>query len=399
MIGKRLISVLLAVFALVAAYGQDTSVQENKKARLEKEIAIIDAQLKETSTKSTSALTQLNLIRTNIENRKALVAESDREIARIDGQIKECQREIDKIQGRLDTLSAYYSKLVRSAYKNRDAKVWYMYVLASDNVGQAFRRLGYLRTLSSRMNTQAEKISRTKAELEAEKEKLTLLREDAKAARDLKAQEVKNLQKEEAKAKSLVDTLNKQKSKYQKELSAKRKQVEALNKEIERLIREATAPPKQTSKNKNTKAKPKTEIDEALDAEFAKNKGKLPWPADGPIVDKYGQRNHPVYTNIKLPFNSGIGIAVEPGTKVKAVFDGEVKKIVVMAGYNQCVLVQHGNYFSLYCKLKSVSVKAGDKVKTGQEIGVVDTIGDETQVHLQIWKGSTPQNPELWLKP
>ena len=129
------------------------------------------------------------------------------------------------------------------------------------------------------------------------------------------------------------------------------------------------------------------------------NKGKLPWPADGPVVDHFGQRYHPVYTNLKLPFNNGVTVALPAGTEIKAVFDGVVKQIVVMPGYNKCVLVQHGNYFSFYCKLGTVSVKAGDKVKTGQVVGTVDTIGGETQLHFQIWSGRTPQNPETWLRP
>ena len=91
-------------------------------------------------------------------------------------------------------------------------------------------------------------------------------------------------------------------------------------------------------------------------------------------------------------------IALDKGARVKAVFDGVVKQIVVMPGYNQCVLIQHGNWFSFYCKLQSTSVKAGDKVKTGQVIGVVDTINGDTQLHFQIWQKQTPQNPELWLR-
>ena len=150
-------------------------------------------------------------------------------------------------------------------------------------------------------------------------------------------------------------------------------------------------------KGKSTaKRKP---IDYTLAKKFEANKGKLPWPADGPVVDHFGQRFHPVYTNLKLPFNNGVTIALAAGTEIKAVFDGDVKQIVVMPGYNKCVLVQHGNYFSFYCKLGTVSVKAGDKVKTGQVVGTVDTIGGETQLHFQIWSGRTPQNPETWLRP
>ena len=147
----------------------------------------------------------------------------------------------------------------------------------------------------------------------------------------------------------------------------------------------------------DTSKKPQP-IDYKLAESFAANKGKLPWPAEGPVVDKFGQHYHPVFTRLKLPFNNGINIALAKNTEVKAIFDGVVKQIVVMPGYNQCVLVQHGNYFSFYCKLKSTGVKAGDKIKTGQKIGIVDTINGDTQLHLQIWKGQSPQNPELWLR-
>ena len=99
-----------------------------------------------------------------------------------------------------------------------------------------------------------------------------------------------------------------------------------------------------------------------------------------------------------MPFNNGIGISLSPGTYVNSVFDGEVKRVIMMPGYNKCVLVQHGNYFSFYCKLGQVSVKAGDKVKTGQTIGQVDTIDGQAMLHLQIWKEKTPQNPEAWLR-
>ena len=387
----RLIMLSLAAALALAGevYAQDTRAQENKKARLEKEIALLDKQLKENKSKSGNALSALNLVQKKVEGRKALVAESDAEIKQLSSRISLMQKETDKIQRRLDTLTMYYSRLVRNAYRNRDSKVWYMYILASENVGQAFRRVGYLRGLSSQMNTQARKISETKAELEAETAKLNALKEEAQKLRAARQAEVKSLQKEEAQAQGLVNTLKKEQNKYQKQLNAKKKQVEDLNKEIARIIREAA---------KGGKGGKKKPVDLTLDKEFAKNKGKLPWPAEGPVVESFGQHNHPVFKKVKLPFNNGVTIAVEPGTTVKAVFDGEVRQIVVMPGYNKCVLVQHGGYFSFYCKLGNVKVKAGEKIKTGQAIGTVETIGGESQLHFQIWKDTTPQNPELWLR-
>ena len=165
MMKKLLINIIAAAAMLVSLSlsAQDTRVQESRKAKLEKEIALIDKQLKENAAKSSNALSTLTLVRKKVADRKELVAESDREIAALTGRINAKQKDVDRVQARLDTLSLYYSKLVKSAYKNRDSKVWYMYILASENVGQAFRRAGYLRNLSAEMNRQGEKIIDTKS--------------------------------------------------------------------------------------------------------------------------------------------------------------------------------------------------------------------------------------------
>lgn len=393
-ISALMVSMIMFMAVLPCSFAQNTRTQENKRAKLEKEIAVINRQLKDNSKKSSSALSSIKLIQKKISNRNALISESDREIRELERSISGKQKEIDALNERLDTLTLYYERLVRNAYKNRDAKVWYMYIFASENIGQAMRRTGYLRNLSSQMNIQANRIMETKAELEAENEKLTQMKESAQQLRKERQAEVNSLKSEENESQRLVSQLKKDRRKYEKDLAAKKKQVEALNREIERIIREAT---KGSGKGTSSKTG-RTEIDQALDAEFARNKGRLPWPADGPIIDRFGQHYHPVYTSVKLPFNNGVTIAVAPGTQIKAVFNGVVKQIVIMPGYNKCVLVQHGNYFSFYCKLGNVSVKPGDKIKTGDVIGTVDTLDGETQLHLQIWQGSKPQNPELWLK-
>lgn len=394
----RINAVVSRIFALLlmfqvnafVSFAQDTRAQQSKKSRLEKEIAAIDKQLKDNAMQSKNAMTALTLTRQKIEARKALVEDSDREIAVLRGKIGEKQKEVDRLQGRLDTLSVYYGKLVKSAYRNRDSKVWYMYILASENLGQAFRRAGYLKNLSTEMNRQGEKIKETRAVLQDEMDSLAVMRNQAQALRAKRAADVELLRKEELQSQTYVAQLKRNRSKYQKDLAAKKKQVEALNREIERIIAASM-------RGKGT-GKIKQPVDMKLDSEFSKNKGRLPWPADGPVVDHFGQHYHPVFKSVKLPFNNGVNIALPKDAPVKAVFDGVVKQIVVMPGYNKCVLVQHGNYFSFYCKLGSTAVKPGDKVKTGQIVGTVDTIDGMNQLHFQIWKGTTPQNPELWLR-
>ena len=393
---------LLMLCLAVPAGAQDTSAQRSRRDRLEQEIAIIDGQLRDNATRNSNALNTLTLVQQKIDLRRGLIKEGEAEIARLDGEIRRKQMRIDSLQVRLDTMTFYYNKLVKGAYKNRDARVWYMYILASDNLAQGLRRYSFLKNLSREMNSQGVKIKEAKSVLEGEREQLAGLRSEAAALQQERLAEMERLKREEATAQQTIQVLKKEKSKYQSQLNSKRKEVEALNKEIARIIAEAMKPAATSSSKKNTKnadAKKAEPIDYTLAKEFASNKGKLPWPAEGPVVEKFGAQYHPVYTQLKLPDNEGISIALSSGTQVKAVFDGVVKSVIVQPGYNKCVLVQHGDYFTFYCKLGTVSVKAGDKVSTGQVLGAVEPIGGSTQLHFQLWSSKGPQNPIPWLRP
>ena len=176
---------------------QDVSRHEAEKARLEKEIAILDRQLAENSDRSKDALAQLTLIRKKISSRKALIAENDRQIRAYSDEIYSAQRQINRLQAREDTLTEHYSRLVRSAYRNRDVKIWYMYILASENLGQAFRRFSYFRELSSQMKAQAKEIREIRSELESEKARLQELKAEAEKVRARRQNELKSLQQEE----------------------------------------------------------------------------------------------------------------------------------------------------------------------------------------------------------
>lgn len=397
------LNIFLALFLLLAvsvrASAQDTSLQESKRAALEKEIAQLEQQIAENVSRSSSALNDLTLIRRQVEARKALLAESEREIGRISDSIGVTSANIASLQARIDTLTLYFERLVRSAYRNRDARVWYVYILSSRNFGQATRRYSYLKNLSETMNGEAAEVKRMRAGLELELSRLDSLKTEATQLRDERAAELARLRAEEERSDNLVSQLNRYRTRYQRQLATKRRQVEDLNREIERIIAEYMAAQEAKEKEAEKTGRPAAAVDYKLAAEFESNKGRLPWPADGPVLEKFGRHNHPVYTNIVMPFNNGISIGLAKGSAVKAVFDGEVRNVIAMPGYNMCVLVQHGNFFSFYCKLGQVSVKAGDKVSTGKVIGIVDTIDGQTQLHFQIWKGKSPQNPEIWLRP
>lgn len=388
----RKIAALIAAITLFAASSsaQDTSAQQKRLRQLQKDIEVLDSQIATATKQTGDALTRLSLIRTKVSARRELVDESSREIEEYNRTINRQQLQIDKIQARVDTLSLYYSKLVRSAYKSRDTKSWYMYILASESLTQAFRRLSYFRSLAGELKIQAEKLVEARTELEIQQNRMKNLKAGAVTLKDAREKDLASLKAEENQASKLASQLRKDKTKYVSQLNAKRKEVEKVNREIERLI---------TSKTKGTSSKTPPPIDYTLDSEFSKNQGKLPWPAEGPIVSGFGVNYHPDFANIKMPQNNGIDIALGKDATVSAVFDGTVCHVAVLPIYGECVLVQHGGYFTFYCKLRSVGVKVGDKVKTGQTIALADTKNGTTQLHFEIWKGTTPQNPKGWLRP
>lgn len=396
---KWLVILTLALACSLPAAGQKTSMKklESQRAQLEKDIALLNKKLDQNAKNKDAALSNLSLLKSKIKTREKLIAGCDQTIRLLDDSIAVCQRQLNNLQARHDTLSLYYGRLVRGAYKNRDSRLWYMYILSSESIGQGFKRASYLRGMSAEMSAQALRIRETSAQLAVEKERLDGLRKEATDMRRKVVGERKSLKVEEDDANKLVTQLGKDRKKYQQQLQEKNRQKQALNKKIADLIKKESqkaAKGSNTSGNKTTS----TAVDTKLSAEFAANKGRLPWPVEGAIVERFGKHHHPVYTNVELPQNNGVTLAVRPGAQAKAVFNGKVTQIVVLPGYNQCVLVNHGAYFTLYSKLKSVSVKVGDPVTTGQVVGTVDSIGGEDLFHFELWNGTTPQNPENWLR-
>ncbi len=398
---RKFLLIGLLILCAVSAGAQNSSVKrlESQRAQLEKDIELLNRKLSQNSKSSSEALSSLTLVRRKISAREQLIASYDQTLKLLNDSLRICQRELNRVQARRDTLAYYYSRLVKGAYKNRDSRLWYMYVLSSNSVGQAFNRFGYLRNLSSQMSQQALKLKEAEAELQVQKTRLNKLKAEAEKVRKKVVDERTQLRAEEGDASKMVDKLKKDRKTYEKQLKEKNRQKQELNRKIADMIRQQTKKQSSGGGKKGAGSKTtSTTVDTKLSNEFAANRGKLPWPVEGTIVERFGKHNHPVYQNVQLPQNNGVTLVVRRGAPVKAVFNGTVSQIVVLPGYNQCVLVSHGEYFTLYSKLKSVSVKAGQKITTGQEVGTVDTIGGEDLFHFELWKGSDPQNPENWLK-
>jgi septal ring factor EnvC (AmiA/AmiB activator) len=387
---KRILLILAMLLTCLGSSAQDTSRQTEQKKQLEEEIEFINKQLKEILSKEKASTLELTLISKKISNRKIIIEGIDKGIAEIGRSINAKNQSIQTLQREIDTLESYYARLVRNTYKNRDTKVWFMYLFASESIGQGYRRFSYLKNLSDVVNAQGVKIKEKQAQLELEKRELENMKMKAEATRAEREQEYKELLREETMSRQVADNLAKSRKQQMRELEKKRQHVEKLNREIESILSQAL-------KAQQKEQKP---IDYTLSGMFEQNKGKLPWPvAKGVVIGKYGVHYHPVYKNLKLPENNGIDISTSKNAEVLCVFDGVVKQIIMMPGYNQCVLIQHGTYFTFYCKLKKVNVKTGDKVATGEPIGILNEEGNTSELHFQIWKGTTKQNPAVWLRP
>ena len=196
--------------------------------------------------------------------------------------------------------------------------------------------------------------------------------------------ELASLGKDETQYKASSEKFRNEASKQNK------KKIEQLQQRIQRLIeaesRKHKAQPRSAAQN---------EYIAKLSGQFDQNRGKLPYPVRGVIVDGYGKHAHAVRQSVTVN-NTGINIAAEAGAPVKAVFEGEVSVVFFVPGMNNAVMIRHGDYVTVYANLEAVGVKTGDRVALNQTIGKLPA--DDAFLHFEIWKDQQNLNPELWLR-
>lgn len=400
------------------AFAQTREIEDRREKikSLEADIDYLDRQILSTQKKQKNTMDELVLVQRKIANRKKLLAELDVEIKSQTREMANIQKNISVLARRLDTLEHYYRNMVHNAYKHRDTKVWFMYILASESMDQGYRRWSYLKNYSRTINGQAEKIRELKEERTVQLKKLEQLKSNNLKQLKLRTAEYNKLAKEEQQSRAVAQSLKKKQSQYKSQLNKKKQEASRLAKEVERMIaaeikrqQELERKAKQIQEHKKADPQKQQDIGRVdfeeytantkLSGSFSLNKGKLPYPvAQGVVVEQFGVHPHPTLKNVNLPFNNGINISTRPGSSVRVVFDGVVKQVIAIPGYNQCVLVQHGQYFTFYCKLAKVGVKVGDKLSTGNAIGTLESGGSTAILHFELWNGTNKQNPELWLK-
>ncbi|MDR1554248.1 MAG: peptidoglycan DD-metalloendopeptidase family protein [Prevotellaceae bacterium] len=381
------------LFASVVLFSQSAEEKLKKsKADTEKEIEKLTKQLSAKTKAKQSESTQAALLHSRIEQRKKLINDTDIQIAITESEIEKKNKKINDIKFQINRLKEAYSELVVNIYTNRKKATWLMYVFASEDFSQAYRRLKYLQSYADVVVIQARKIEQTNQQLAKEIALLSDKMQELNNYKSERKQEIERLAQDEAAAKRILNKLKNEEAKLKKQLQRKNTELANLNKKIEELLKKEIAKDKSTGFSK-------LPVNVKLSADFVANRGRLPWPvSQGKITGSFGTRFHPVYKNIKIE-SKGIDISTVVGENVLATFDGVVVGVLPVAGMNMCVIVRHGEYLTIYCKLGSVNVKNGAAVKTGTVLGRVAARNDEDgpQLHFELCKEYTFLNPQLWL--
>lgn len=387
------------------SFSQTRKDLESKKAQLQKEIELTNKLLEETQMDKKTTLNQLKTLRRKISIREELIRTINTELGMLDTQISTTADSIVVLEAQLKRLKGEYAKMIYFAYKNQNAYQRLMFLFAAEDFNQAYKRMKYLQQYSAHRKMQAEQILSTTEELNQKKAELEARKNQKNALLGNEIAEKKNLASEQNQQEGLAKNLQAKEKKLKQDLKTKQEAAARLNRAIEDVIRREIEAAKKRAEAEGKKATPGTSAlamtPEAakLSADFAGNRGSLPWPVDqGIITSTFGDHPHPVLKGI-MTKNNGIDISTRKGTVARALFDGTVSGVVIIPGANKAVIVRHGEYLSVYSNLDEVYVKMGDKVSTKQNIGLVHTNEEDskTEIHLEIWKGTTKLDPSDWL--
>ncbi len=405
---------ILFIFLSLILEGQTKDELKKQKLEIEKEIKYTSELLNKNNANKTQSLNYLKVLKQKIKSHERLLATLNIEINLLDKSVKRTELDISQAaraialaEESLKRLKDEYAKMIYAAHKKKDSRNNIMFIISADDFNQAYKRILYLKQYSEFRKAQALKIRRTHDDLILKKENLSkqkadLIKESGEKNRlvSVKKDELERVNIIKSEEQGLLKKVRKREIKFKNQLVAQKRKAEELDNKIRKIIEEEIRTARDAAKkNKKDNKYGLTPEALALSSEFAKNQGKLPWPLEkGLVISTYGKQKHIVFSGVET-FNNGIDIATERNTIVRAVFDGTVSRIFFIKGEGKAILINHGEYFSVYSGLKEVQVKAGEKILAKEKIGVVITNEEEnkTQLHFEIWRGYNKEDPSKWL--
>ena len=409
---KKFVSFLIVSLCLLQPlFPQSIAELEEKKKQALENLAQTNKLLNETQKSKQGSVNKINLIKRNIKERKTVIQSLNGQIDALEKNIGVLRTEKQQLEERLRYLKADYAKLIRETHVRRNHFSPLLFILSSDNAGQAYRRFRYLQEFSDYRKKQAFEIQRVTAQLAVKEKNLTNDVDKKERVLTEKEREAKKLESDRQQESKMLTQLQKKEKKLKDQQKKQQRQANELNNKIQKLIaaeirkdEERRRQAANESAKESGKPVPTTfemSKDEKLIAgNFEKNKGRLPLPVEkGFISGHFGVQPHPVLSHVTTN-NKGIYIQAPSGSSARAVFEGVVTQCFMVPGSNSAVIVKHGNYRTVYSNLTEIYVKEGDKVSTKQRIGkiFVDTENDnKTELYLMIYRDTSSQNPELWL--
>lgn len=388
------IGLLLGCTSL-ALQGQTREELRKKREEKQEEIDFTKQLLNKTTNKQRQTVDYLQVLNRQIDNRASLIQTIQDQVSALDSTINVNESVIQSLEDDLTSLKKEYADMVRFAYKTRNQYHKLSFIFSADNFNQAYKRLRFLSYYSDFRQEQLSLIKETRASLQERVDKLESRKAEKRELLASKKAEKQALEADLEAKQTLVSKLKSKKAQLKRQLREKRQRAKELSNAIQASIK------REREKATGTESKVYANTPEAkLESEkFEQNKAQLPWPVDqGFISSQFGKHEHPTLDGVQVR-NNGIHITTATRAQAKAVFDGEVRRIVEQRGSGFGVVIRHGEYYTVYSNLMETAVTPGEKVQANEVIGTVRTNSQtgNAELHFQIWRSFDKLNPEKWL--
>ncbi len=392
---KRILLILFYCFTLGVGYGSGQTLAELREERIrqEEEIQYTQKLLNETADSKKNEISRLKLLNRQINNRERIITNIRKELNYINNTINKKEDTVVILGNELSVLKEDYSRMIYKAYQTRKSYDKAQYILASSDFNQAYKRIKYLQQYSRFRKQQAKEIQDKSVQLEGQVLELESAKDRQAELLNSRRSEIANLNNEKKDKDQFIQQLSKKERELRQQLAEKQRIYSQIEREISRIMAEAV------KENKTGEGMAMTPEMKIISNEFGQNKGRHGWPVErGVITSKYGRHAHEVLKNVQVD-NPGVDITTEPGQAIRSIFSGQVNSILSIKGGNLVVVIQHGEYFTVYTNIVNVRVKKGDLIQRYERIGnAYSGEGDKKSIfQFQIWKGTENLNPELWL--
>ena len=391
---------LLLIFSIIPLNAQNYEARQKKleaqKISLTKEISQINSLILDSRKKSKNLANELEDIQLKISVRDKLININNSQLNNLTNIIYNQTEKLSDLEKELIKLKEEYEQIIYSSYKKKSTQMKLMFLFASENINQGFKRFQYFKQYSKYRKKQADKIVLIQTQISQTIDSLQIRKNNKQNIIDENREVKETLTKEKQLQNTLFKNLLKNQKNYALEINEKEKQTKLIDNEIQKLIRLAIA---ESNKNNNSTNFALTPEGRLISTNFQANKGRLPWPLkQGVVVRRFGTQPHPVVRTTTINSN-GISLATSPNSIAYSVFDGEVLSVYGFSGGNPGVLIRHGKYISNYQNLSSIFVKKGDKINANDEIGIVFTNEStgKTVLKFNIFNELKPENPTIWL--